>query len=569
MSFLQKIKYILLLLPLIAAQSCSSDDFVGPDLPSEPEVAGYLQLAVSTSGSSAYSRANPSGGENGDGPEHGIGKENAIYDLSIFVYRDKGKGLDGDYEIVWSRYVDSEILSEEGSLKNYIDGIFNVKIPLKEGEIGNLRLSKDYTLRALVIANADPRLVVNYGTGTIGSLVSLLSYGNPWTGETAAEADHFVMSTAFNGAKHSSQDGLIRAVGSSSQEGTVFSCSVSLERVAARIDFQFTTDNIDDDSRGGLVYKVQGANHTVRITNIIPVNLMKQPSYLVKHVTTGTGSFDELKASPNFLIAGDEETIGDDKTPSNYVWTLNFRDKPGVNLSALYNNHASVLSMYNDADLAYILPLTKDFLKDAPFDFTETRGNDRTFIITYANENTCHNSAQEISSDGGYTYNPSEHLTGLLLRAKYTPDKLYTSGTDLSDANTRKCGPYDDFWMFRLLDTSNVNEGGNLYFSSEQALKGYIDKYAVGLVEDKHYRTAKYIEGICYYNVWIRHANVEGAHNIPMQYGIVRNNIYRLSVNFHNIGLPVPEIEEPHYDIDFKISVVEWVPGGKDHIQMD
>lgn len=567
MSFLQKIKYILLLLPLIAAQSCSSDDFVGPDLPSEPEVAGYLQLAVSTSGSSAYSRANPSGGENGDGPEHGIGKENAIYDLSIFVYRDKGKGLDGDYEIVWSRYVDSEILSEEGSLKNYIDGIFNVKIPLKEGEIGNLRLSKDYTLRALVIANADPRLVVNYGTGTIGSLVSLLSYGNPWTGETAAEADHFVMSTAFNGAKHSSQDGLIRAVGSSSQEGTVFSCSVSLERVAARIDFQFTTDNIDDDYRGGLVYKVQGTNHTVRILNVIPLNLMNNPSYLVKHVTTGTGSFDELKTSPNLLVAGDETLSGE--TPTNYVWTPDFINKPRANYDNTYKNHALVFRTYRDADLADISRLSSDFLNKNAFRFENAGDKDRTLIITYANENTCHNSAQEISSDGGYTYKPSEHLTGLLLRAQYTPDKLYTSGIELTEENSRPCGQFDDFWMFRLMDTETVNEAGNIYFDSRDALDEYIHNNYDDLTLGKHYRIAEYIEGICYYNVWIKHANVDGAHNIPMQYGIVRNNIYRLSVNFHNIGLPPTEIEEPHYDIDFKISVVKWVPGGKDHIQMD
>ena len=56
-----------------------------------------------------------------------------------------------------------------------------------------------------------------------------------------------------------------------------------------------------------------------------------------------------------------------------------------------------------------------------------------------------------------------------------------------------------------------------------------------------------YVNGECYYYVWIRHAMFgsgtgEGTGEFPMEYGIVRNNIYRIGVRkVEYIGTEVPD----------------------------
>lgn len=565
MSFLQKIKYILLLLPLIAAQSCSSDDFVGPDLPSEPEVAGYLQLAVSTSGSSAYSRANPSGGENGDGPEYGRFNENKIHNLTIFVYQDYGAGLDGDYRFVWKKYVDENIIGADKPDSPFFDLSYMVKIPLNAEDIGSLRLATGATLRAIVVANCREDLSLHNSTS---ALRRLTNYGSAWTGATPAEADNFVMSNAFNGAKHSSRDGRVTVTGAGTNDATIYNCQVNLERVAARIDLKVKMENIDGDGRGGLLYGVKNTGHKVRLTNIIPVNLMNNKSYLIKHVSSKIGTPEELR-NDNFLAAGNEDL--DNGIPANYVITPDFFEKPATNTTLNYTNTARSLRVKPDSELAGLNPLSSanyDFIQNA-YMFDGAADDERTIILTYANENTCHSSVQEIHDANGYTVYPSDYLTGLLIRAQYYPDKVYTTGDVSVGSPKEDYVEGNTFYMFRRLAIEGVNEAGNLYFKTESALNAYVAANTEGMTEGIDYRTETYTGGICYYNVWIRHANVDGVDNIPMMYGIVRNNIYRLSLTFSNIGMPEPDIQEPHKLIDFVIDVVPWVFEAKVHIPVE
>lgn len=561
MSFLHKILNILLLLPLVVAAACSNNDPDVPDSPPEQEVAGYLQLAVSTSGSSANSRSNPSGGENGDGLEHGRNNENKIYNLSIFVYRDLGEGLDGDYSFVWTRDVDEQTILESNPDLPY-DHIYTVKIPLLKDDIGKLRLSSIYTLRAVVVANSYNNLSELYSTTS--DLRTSRAYGDAWRGSPAANADYFVMSSAFNGAKNSNRDGRVAVTGQNTTDATIFSCQVSLERVAARLDFQVTNENIGDSSNG-LLYNVINTNHRVRLTNIIPVNLMKTNSYLIKHVSTNAGTVDELK-SDKWLAAGDETISGG--IPTNYVVSPGFFMKPGEEITHEYSNPAAELRKKSDGELSALGRLSPEFLATA-YRFDGAAENERTIVLTYANENTCHKTVQEIHEADGTKYLPSDYLTGLLFRAKYYPGKVYTTGATGDGALSAEYVEGNDFWLFRRLAVEGVSEAGNLYFQTEEALNAYVAANTAALEEGIDYRTAKYTGGVCYYNVWLKHANINTDDNIPMMYGIVRNNIYRLQVSFSNIGLPTPEIEEPHRLIDFVIDVVPWVFGGKVHIPME
>ena len=96
--------------------------------------------------------------------------------------------------------------------------------------------------------------------------------------------------------------------------------------------------------------------------------------------------------------------------------------------------------------------------------------------------------------------------------------------------------------------------------------------YTVGtdlwLLDGKFYNkdvagATKYTNGTCYYRYYIRHSNngVLGEMGI-MEFGIVRNNIYRLSIDgIGVIGSPDPEPEDPK-DLDeylrIRIEVKQW-----------
>ena len=81
---------------------------------------------------------------------------------------------------------------------------------------------------------------------------------------------------------------------------------------------------------------------------------------------------------------------------------------------------------------------------------------------------------------------------------------------------------------------------------------------------DSHRGTlTEYPDGICYYNMWIRHANDNTAdpgpdRRSPMEYGIVRNNVYRISFTFHGPGNLTPDNPRPTEHMRTVIYVRPW-----------
>ena len=549
---MRKAIYTLLLLPLMALTGCVNDGL--EPCPSDTPT-GYLELTVTTGGTTA-SRANPTGGEEGDGYEHGRGKENNIYDLSIFIYVDRGEGLDGDYPIIWRKYIDEATVNANRP-SNAIDRIYNVRIPLEKGDFADLRLDKG-TLRAVVVANTGNQLDNIQKNSGLREICDNLNYGSAWTVSNnafPAAADRFVMSSAFNGAKERNNDGLIR-VSNTETDGTIYSSEVTLERVAARIDLQVTTDNILS-GKEGLHYKIVDCNNSLTLLNAIPVNLMQNSSYLVKRVTEGT---DRDK----WLVAGNEN-MDNRGEPTNYVLTPDFGKKPNDNnvdpgelLDQWYGvSRAEQLRSNDKLDALSAIDAT---LLNTAFQFEGASATQRAIVLNYANENTHPLDAQVTNRpEAGMTHvsKASDYLTGLLFRAQYHPAEIrrlengvLVTKTDYADGS--------DFWLLRIVGangTNAVEEKFNLYFDSQVALNKYITD---NLSSIGRYETVPYPGGICYYNIWIKHANIDGSdENFPMKYGIVRNNIYRISLNFNGIGQPKPEITEP-YNITSRIYVIKW-----------
>ena len=552
MNYLRKAIFPMILLIAAALSSCRNDTNE-PDTPNGSDIAGYLQLAVTTD---IITRANPTGGEMGDGLEHGRENENTIHNLMVFVYQQDADGLDGNKPVVWSKYVDSQT-AQDGSIEYPIDRIYTVSIPLKEEDMVVFGISTQVALRTFIVANAGDLTETLKGY-TVKDIANYINYGNAWTVANdgiPANSDYFVMSSAFNGVKRTDRyrtDGLIIP------GERIYTSDVYLERVAARIDLEIGNNQY---SQSGITYSNIGeTNHYLSLTDIIPINLMQKNSFLLKSVSTGTTGNPQVMQR---LIGGDE-TADNDGRPTNYVITPSFIDNRSYSLEGYFGNSRAKFLRDNINTI-----IADDNFKinkfgnpvDIPTDNWGNTTTNKAIVISYANENTVlerYQISAQTETDGNTTViNPSDYLTGLLFRAQYHPDKLYTSGQIGEGAPSKEYEDGNDFWLFRTVGANNTNiveEKYNLYFASEEALKAYVANLPGG----GKYETVYYPKGICYYNIWIKHANINNSdENFPMKYGIVRNNIYRIRLNFNGIGQPTPEITEPR-NVNTRIYVIKW-----------
>ena len=136
MKVLHYISILLLLLCLAACKDSRIEDLT------EQRVLGdslYVQLSLDLSNNSA-TRANPNGGEQGDGWEYGYDYENSIYDFCLFVLDGNNINDDATTSFVAARYFNhDEVLTATTSLeeiplkgvnKNVFSYVFNVAVPL-------------------------------------------------------------------------------------------------------------------------------------------------------------------------------------------------------------------------------------------------------------------------------------------------------------------------------------------------------------------------------------------------------------------------------------------------------
>ena len=279
--------------------------------------------------------------------------------------------------------------------------------------------------------------------------------------------------------------------------------SVDIERVAARVDVRMEEE-----------YKVEGTtNDVVEILGATLVNKYNQPSYVFKRVTNGIDL-----SSLAFTYLGNE--IGGQNTPvTNYVIDPKTLTPPTADFNTNYDNHFTALNV-NDPNTWQLLNTT---IK------SEDQDGNTYYLLDYTQENVV--SADVVSSDR------AKYCTGIVFQAKYTP-----------------------------ADESKIGEDGTFYWYDNQAFASLedIQKYSssvVAVTEDNYadYGIIKYTGGICYYTYWIRHAD-DGNPNVisPMEYAIVRNNIYQLDVkSISGIGSVIPQ---DNVDLNIRVFVCEWEP---------
>lgn len=291
--------------------------------------------------------------------------------------------------------------------------------------------------------------------------------------------------------------------------------SVDVERMTARVDcawgneYEISGNNMP--SEGG--NPSQNEKDKVKILGAALVNRYAGDTYAFKRVTN------------NDITLSDVTYLGDEAADaSNYV--LDPLTVPGK-----HNSHYTYYYMeYVNWDIE------NDFANPIGNNVTSEQGGRTYYRLSYARENI-NTTAQLSETDGIQRY-----ATGIMFKAQYTP-------AGFSEGET--------FYRY----TSRNGNGSTLYTAD-----ALMDAFPETFTEENQSAWGDidgcdvFLNGCCYYVYWIRHADGENTNVIsPMEYAIVRNNIYQLYVySIRQLGTPEPDsnVEEINTWVHFQVS--EW-----------
>lgn len=331
--------------------SCASDTTSDLPLPSK-DMKAYLQVKVTVDGSgdTRASRADkgPYGGEDGDGSEQGINKENDVNSLTVLLYESDKDDLSDDNAIIDYVYTFTnlnKVITSSGSDATY------TTVPR---EIDASIVGKNY--HVIVIANADD--MTSRCKGNNISEVRDLQMSKVCTRDAdITKFSNFIMSSKKDAKIDFTTEG---------SETDPYQVTVDIERLAARIDIIPNADY--DDTGKGYYYNVKDGTNVVggfKLESVTPTKVMTKGEYLIKRVSSD-------KAVSAVTYFGLEAKDADNKA-TNYVvcpWTKN---RTGLTLS----NAEGPTSLYNVQKVA----------------------STKSYILDYVMENTTTNNAEANSTD--------------------------------------------------------------------------------------------------------------------------------------------------------------------------
>ena len=523
------------------AAGCAQED-IGND-PSEGggmSATSYVSLSFA-SPQGTPTRANPTGGETGDGQETGQDYENAITSAVAFFYQgtdQKGVNSGGNTPI------------------KAVVSFNNIGNGTDENSTG---VDRKYT--------TSPQQV-DLENGTYNVIVVANPGTDWWTGRSITLADvcDYIQTTAWTVSESGYSNFVMTSAAdatltlNSNPESDPATAEVNVERMAARLDYKAEAPYTCTDPA------YSGA--TVEITGAALVNNLTEGSYLLKRVA------DDVNGN-NLSYLGDE-TADENGVATNYVldpWTAS---KNGNLYGTWFMNGSPDPNWW----AGYVQPGT-----------SVSDGAETWQRIGYTLENTT--AADAAGSD---------YSTGVVFKAKFYPkgvanytdgetffalgNRLFASMEDMMknfygskfdelDDLIKKCETWRDVKQFitsTLLtndpsgynkyleglaegkdDTGAVSDASSLIwsnymlnecgYSKDENGKVVLDQNGkVTRIALKPYGTRTYEDATCYYTWWVRHSNDnDDTKKDIMEYAIVRNNIYKITVeSIYSLGDPVP-----------------------------
>lgn len=544
-----------LLMASLAAGCAQEDIDTAPSGGGGMSASSYVSLSFASQ-QSTPTRSNPTGGEQ----EKGQTKENEIKSAVAFFYQ--GSGTDG--------------VNSDGSTKIMAVATFNVGSYTEPGN----GIDRKYT--------TTPQQV-DLDDGTYNVLVVANPGEDWWTGQslTLADVRNHIQTTAWTASESGYSDFVMTSAADatltleSNPENDPAKAEVNVERMAARLDYKAEASYTCTDP----AYP----NATVKITGAALVNNLTAGSYMLKRVAStvdGVPTYlgDETAdagVQTNYVL--DPWTAG--KTSDNNSFTIGSETKTAKDL---YGEWFGNISQDPNDWADYVQPGTE-----------VTVGTEKWQRIGYTLENTT--AADAAGSD---------YSTGVVFKAKFHPQgvanyqdgetffaygtKIYASmedmmagfyGSEFDDLdNITSCATWGDVKQFitsTLLtndpsgynkyleglaegkdDTEAVSDAFSLTwsnymlnecgYSKDENGKVVLDQNGkVTRIALKPYGTRTYEDATCYYTWWVRHSNDnDDTKKGIMEYAIVRNNIYKLTVNsVYSLGGEVPEEESLIVDV--------------------
>lgn len=321
-----------------------------------------VQVTVENSGYTRTSRAvsGPQGGEDGDGREQGINKENDVNSLTVLLYKS-----------------DKDDLSEADATIDYVYTFTGLKslsstsgVTYTTGprEIDPVIVGKNY--HVLVIANAGD--MTSRCKGKKISEIRDMQMDKVCTrNDVIANFTDFVMSSKTDAKIDFTKEG---------SETDPYRVDVNIERLAARIDI--IPNETYDAASNAYYYNVMDGTNVVggfKLESVTPSKVLTKGEYLIKRVSS-----DAAVSAVTYF--GLEKMDATTKASTNYVvcpWT---KDRAGLTLS----NAEGPASLYN------VKKTTS----------TSTAVEEASYILDYVMENTT-------------TDNTEANSTGLIFKGKY------------------------------------------------------------------------------------------------------------------------------------------------------
>jgi len=544
------------------------------------KIGSYVTLSLTTPSAPAM-RDNPTGGEQGDGTETGQDYENEVKRAVAFFYQGSGVNDAAATPIqaaVEFRFSESQAVAGEAG----IDRVYTTTPQSVDLDNG--------TYQVLLVANPGTDDWWSGKSLTLGDVRNHIQK-EAWKQENGSYSD-FVMTSAADASltlNFNPQDNPATA-------------TVNVERMAARLDYQVEASYECTDP------KYPGAR--AEITGAALVNNLTAGSYLTKRVANDVDGTGLSYLGDETLDAGVQTNYVLDpwtaqKTANNDNFTIG--DATAQSASALYGVWFDVERMADPNQWArYVKAGT-----------SVSDGSETWQRIGYTLENTT-----EASQSG------SRYSTGVVFKAKFHPtglgtdykdgatffsynSKLYASMEDLMTYfygsvftddfnNITFCttwGGVKKFITSRLLtndpsgyytwlknqadgkdDTDTVADVQSLTWSQYMWTECGYSKDADGVKLDQNgkiTRTALRPQGVrtykdatCYYTWWVRHSNDgDDTKNGIMEYAIVRNNIYKLTVkSIYSLGGDIPTDKDDELVIEVRVN--DWTLLDREYLPM-
>lgn len=553
-----------LLMASLAAGCAQEDIDTAPSGGGGMSASSYVSLSFASQ-QSTPTRSNPNGGETGDGLETGQDNENAITSAVAFFYQgDKGVNSDGNTSI---NAAVSFTVGNYTTPGNGIDRTYTTspqQVDLKNG-----------TYNVIVVANPG----ADWWTGKSLTLDDVRNHiqTTAWTASGSNYSD-FVMTSAADAT----------LTLNSNPENNPAKATVNVERMAARLDYKAEASYTCTDP----AYP----NATVKITGAALVNNLTAGSYIIKRVADDVNGTNPTYLGDETLDAGvqtnyvlDPWTAG--KTSANNSFTIGSETKTAKDL---YGEWFGNISQDPNHWAAYVQLGTE-----------VTVGTEKWQRIGYTLENTT------AAEEAGKRYS-----TGVVFKAKFHPKGVanyqggatffalgthlfasmedmmtYVYGADFSQFDTKidACtdwvavknfaaslldndpSGYKAFllgqdeaqdlaqvkeslkWSAYMLSKCGYSASLNETYKVELDQNGIVTRNAL-----QSYGVRTYEDATCYYTWWVRHSNDNNDETKGiMEYAIVRNNIYKLTVNsIYSLGNYVPGEDE---NIILDVYVNDWL----------